>query len=129
MSIYDGGRFIRDRREAVGLTQAQLAAGLHVSQSLVSLWEQGKAVPAGEKLRPLAEVLKVDLVELVDRQLDVGDAVERAIVKSPGLRSRREQDALLAAYGALTGRDSLGIGRMLRAGDGIDSAVGEPAAR
>ncbi len=128
MTIYDGGRFIRDSREAAGLGQEALAVRLGVSQSLVSQWERGKAVPSGDKLRPLAEVLKVEVAELVGRRVGLWDDVEVAIVKSPRLRSRRDQDALLAAYGVLAGRDSLNFGRMLRAGDGVEDGGDDPVA-
>ena len=125
MTVYDGGRFIRESREAAGLNQTALASRIGVSQSLVSQWEHGKAVPPGDALRRLADALTVDLGELVGRQVGLWDDVEIAIVRSPGLRSHREQDALLAAYGALAGRDSLMFGRMLRAGDGVEGDGGD----
>jgi transcriptional regulator with XRE-family HTH domain len=106
------GSYIRTAREAQGLTQSDVATSLEISQSLVSRWEQGKAYPS-EHLKVLAGLLQVDLIALVERQFEICNETERAILNDSRL-SRRDQDTLLAAYGVLTDRDSLSHAAMLR---------------
>ena len=50
---------IRERRKAIGLTQAQLADALGVSQQSVSKWEGRKAVPDISMFPIIAEVLEL----------------------------------------------------------------------
>lgn len=52
------GDRIRRRRAELGLSQEQLARDTNVSKNTVTRWEAG-AVPGGENLDRLAEVLKV----------------------------------------------------------------------
>ena len=50
------GTWVREQREALGLTQAQLAAELGRTRGLVSLWEGGASLPTPEdeqKIRAL----------------------------------------------------------------------------
>lgn len=50
-------RDIKELRKKAALTQAELAEAVGVTQSTVSQWESGKAVPDTLKLPKLAEVL------------------------------------------------------------------------
>jgi len=59
------GRFIRESRQAKGLTQKQLAEQIHVSDKAVSKWENGAGFPDIKILEPLAECLGVRLIELM----------------------------------------------------------------
>lgn len=59
------GKRVRDRRAAAGLTQAQLAAKIPVSQGSVSDWESDKASPSIKMAGALAHALGVDLAWLV----------------------------------------------------------------
>jgi transcriptional regulator with XRE-family HTH domain len=54
---------LRDALEAKGMTQADLARELHIDPGQVSRWVHGKAVPQGQNLRRIAEILGVDLSE------------------------------------------------------------------
>ena len=59
-------------READGLTQAQLAERVGVSQATVSQWEGGTRVPSGEAVVALARVFDTSadfLLGLVDEQI------------------------------------------------------------
>lgn len=51
------GAKIRERREAAGMSQKQLAAALGVDPSAVSLWESGKTYPSYTNILKLSEVL------------------------------------------------------------------------
>lgn len=56
--------FVRDRRQALGLTQEELAAKLGVDRSAVALWETGARTPGTERLPALAEALGCGIGEL-----------------------------------------------------------------
>jgi transcriptional regulator with XRE-family HTH domain len=100
----------RDRRR---LQQKNVAEVVGVSQGLVSNEEKHTKSPAFEQLQALAGVLGLEIVRLVDRQFDIRDDVERAILQSTKL-TRQEQDALLAAYGVFADRDSAGKAAFFR---------------
>ena len=60
------GQLIRERREALGLEQATLAADLNVGQQAVSGWENGRSRPRRSALDDVARILAVDLEALLD---------------------------------------------------------------
>ena len=59
------GDFVRVRREELNLDQRALGGQLGVNQQTVSRWEQAKAVPRPDRIRRLAEVLRVEVAELM----------------------------------------------------------------
>ena len=59
------GAFIADQRRTLGLTQAEVAARLHVTDKAVSRWERGVGLPDINTLEPLAQVLHLTLDELI----------------------------------------------------------------
>ena len=59
------GHFIMNKRKALGLTQQQLAAKLHVSYQAVSKWETGNYMPDLSLLEPLSKELEISLNELL----------------------------------------------------------------
>lgn len=59
------GAFIADQRRTLGLTQAEVAARLHVTDKAVSRWERGVGLPDINMLEPLAQVLHLTLDELI----------------------------------------------------------------
>jgi len=65
MDQYVTAAMIRSLREKKGLTQAELAALLHVSDKTVSKWENAKGYPDLSLLEPLAGALDVSLSELL----------------------------------------------------------------
>ena len=64
---------IRTRRQALGLTQEQLAGKLGVSAPAVNKWEKAASYPDITLLPPLARVLGVDLNTLLSFQEDLTD--------------------------------------------------------
>lgn len=62
------GQFVAKLRMEKGLTQAELAEQLHVTNKAVSKWETGKGFPDIQLLEPLAEALGVTVMELVQCQ-------------------------------------------------------------
>lgn len=73
MDKYITGAAIRALREKCGMTQAQLAEQLNVSDKTVSKWETGTGYPDITLLEPLAAALRVSVAELLS-----GLAVENA---------------------------------------------------
>jgi transcriptional regulator with XRE-family HTH domain len=63
MSLF--GDFVKLRREELNLDQVGLARALGVHQQTVSKWEQAKTVPKPQRIRLLAEVLRVDVSDLM----------------------------------------------------------------
>lgn len=59
------GSFVAARRKLLGMTQAELAERLHVSNKAVSKWETGVSLPDVAMLMPLAEILGVTVTELL----------------------------------------------------------------
>lgn len=59
------GKFIMDRRKALGMTQQQLADKLNVSFQAVSKWENGTTYPNIEILYDLAIILDVTVDEIL----------------------------------------------------------------
>lgn len=63
MSVF--GDFVKLRREELRLDQVDLGLRLGVNQQTVSKWEQAKVVPRPQRIRKLAEVLRVDVSDLM----------------------------------------------------------------
>ena len=77
------GATIKQLRERRGLTQAELAAQLSVSDKAVSKWETGRGYPDITLVEPLAGVLGVSPAELL-----CGCAVTNTNVSANMLRSK-----------------------------------------
>ena len=60
------GNFIALKRKECGLTQLQLAEKLFITDKAVSKWERGLACPDISSLQPLAKLLGVSIVELLN---------------------------------------------------------------
>lgn len=64
MDQYVTGTMIKRLREERGMTQAQLAERIFVSDKTVSKWETGRGYPDITLLEPLAAALGVSVIEL-----------------------------------------------------------------
>ena len=69
MDHYITGAAIKTLRERCGLTQAQLAEKLNVSDKTVSKWETARGLPDITLLEPLAASLHVSLPELLSGEV------------------------------------------------------------
>ena len=65
MNAKDFGAFLARTRKACGLTQADLATQLHVTDKAVSRWERGVGLPDINTLEPLADALGLTLSDLM----------------------------------------------------------------
>ena len=92
------GRFVAQLRKEQNLTQKELAERLHVTDKAVSKWETGKGFPDLKLLEPLAQVLNVSLVELLQGERtpsptltkeEAGQAAVQAMEQSQKNTARR----------------------------------------
>ena len=58
MNAEDIGRFIREERSNMGMSQKTLADLIHVSVKTVSKWETGRGYPNIAVLQNLAQILR-----------------------------------------------------------------------
>lgn len=65
MDHYVTGATIRTLREKLGMTQAELAEQLCVSDKAVSKWETGRGFPDVSLLEPIAKALHISVPELL----------------------------------------------------------------
>ena len=68
MDNYVTGSTIKQLREARNMTQTALAQKLGVSSKTVSKWETAKGLPDISLLQPLAQVLGISVIELMNGQ-------------------------------------------------------------
>lgn len=59
------GDNIKNLRKQKGFTQEELAIRLHVVRQTVSKWEKGLSVPDAEMLQRLADILEMDVKQLL----------------------------------------------------------------
>lgn len=69
------GGFIAGCRKENNMTQAQLAAILHVTDKAVSRWERGLGFPDITTIEPLADALGVSVLELMKSERITTDTV------------------------------------------------------
>ena len=60
------GKYIALKRKRLGLTQKQLAEKLNITDKAVSKWETGAGFPDTSLLKPLASVLEITVMELLE---------------------------------------------------------------
>ena len=65
MDLISTGKFIKQMRKEVGLTQNELAQKLNISEKTVSKWECGNGFPDTSLMLPLCEVLGISANELL----------------------------------------------------------------
>lgn len=65
MERFDIGQKIREARIGKGMTQADLAEALDVSQGAVGQWEQGITVPKFRNLVALSELFGIPVGDLL----------------------------------------------------------------
>lgn len=85
------GKFVAERRKALGLTQLELGERLFVSDKAVSKWERGASLPNIALLQPLAEVLEVSVNELLNGARDAHpiESADRFSLNDLFARTRR----------------------------------------
>lgn len=69
------GKYIAGKRKALGMTQAQVAEKLGMSDKSVSKWERGKCMPDYSIVKSLCEELEVTVAELMDGEISEENSV------------------------------------------------------
>ena len=82
MDHYVTGSVIRSLREKLGMTQAELAGKLCVSDKAVSKWENGRGFPDVSLLEPLGKALHISVAELLCGQTVVNGNRAANMLKS-----------------------------------------------
>ena len=86
MDTFVTGRFISQLRKENGLTQAELAEKLNVTDKAVSKWETGRSAPDVSMLIPLSENLGVTVTEILKGEKisteSLSEASNEVIVKA-----------------------------------------------
>ena len=82
MNSYVTGAAIKVLRESRKLTQAELAQKIGVSSKTVSKWETAKGLPDISLLQPLAQVLGISVMELMNGQQIINKNVSANMLRS-----------------------------------------------
>lgn len=78
MNQIDTGRFIASCRKEKGLTQAQLAEKLNITDRAVSKWETGKCMPDSSIMLELCNILDITVNELLSgERIEMNDYEEK----------------------------------------------------
>ncbi len=93
------GKFIADKRRAKGLTQAQLAQQLYVTESAVSKWERGISYPDITLVTAICSALKISEHELIT----ASDDVHQRQVELQAEKYRRLQRGWLWTFNVIYG--------------------------
>ena len=83
-------------RKEKGFSQEQLATRLNVVRQTVSKWEKGISVPDAELLMQLAEVLNVNVSDLLGKKIEIQEGQNEIDALALELAKLNE---LLVAYG------------------------------
>lgn len=65
MGQYSFATNLKKERTNMGITQHELATGVHVAQNTVSDWEQCKSYPSIDKICDIANFLKIPVSKLI----------------------------------------------------------------
>lgn len=94
------GAFLARMRKSQGLTQAELAQQLHVTDKAVSRWERGVGLPDINTLEPLADALGLTLADLMHcRDPQEADIAPEVPLEDFFTLLRRQQSIDCARYG------------------------------
>jgi transcriptional regulator with XRE-family HTH domain len=97
------GSYLREQRDAAGMSLRQLAEQAGVSNPYLSQIERGLRKPSAEVLQQLAKALRISAEQvyvqagILDPDEDQVRSVELAVLADPVLNERQKQ-ALLAVY-------------------------------
>ena len=82
------GENIKVLRKSKGLTQEELAIRLNVVRQTVSKWEKGYSVPDAELLQRLADVLEVDVKQLLGANIDAQEGIDAIAEQLAGINEQ-----------------------------------------
>ena len=92
------GKFIAKCRKEIGLTQAELAEKLNITDRAVSKWETGKSMPDSSIMLELCEILKINVNELLSGEViemkNYNDKAEKTIIALQKEKESADRDML-----------------------------------
>ncbi len=91
------GQFIAERRRERGLTQAQLAEALGVTDKSVSKWERGVCLPDASNYQPLCEALGMTISEFFAGER-IASPADPAIAEAAAVSLAETSDARRRKY-------------------------------
>lgn len=101
------GELIKEARLRAGMTQAQLAAILHIPYQSIGQWERGIRKPKAETIRAIADALNVDpysltswddSTKLVKQYSDASDLIKKPPAET-GERQVTDDEIKFALFG------------------------------
>lgn len=105
------GKFIAERRKAEGLTQAQLAEQLGITDRAVSKWETGKALPDSSIMLDLCKILKITVNDLLSGEVvsmeNYNEKLENNLMEM--VRKKEKSDRLLLRIEIIFGAVCLAV--------------------
>ena len=97
-ALYNAGMAFKDRliraRRTAGLTQAQIAQRLGVSDKAVSGWERGMSPPRSHRLSALANILGTTTSYLMDDEAGLSDIDRQLRARISGMKLEQKKRAL-----------------------------------
>ena len=87
---------VKTMRKEKGFSQEQLATRLNVVRQTISKWEKGLSVPDAELLIQLAEVLDVEVSDLLGEKIEISEGQSKTDALALELAKLNE---LLVVYG------------------------------
>lgn len=99
------GKFIASRRKAVGLTQAELASKLNVTDRAVSKWETGRSMPDSSIMLDLCRELEINVNDLLSGEVVTLDNYNKEMEKNllEAIKAKEEADKRLLALECVIG--------------------------
>ena len=98
MDMIKIGRFIAERRKAVGLTQLQLAEKLCITDRAVSKWETGKSLPDSSIMLELCKELEITVTDLLSGEVvtmeDYNKEMEKKLIEMVREKERTDKHLL-----------------------------------
>ncbi len=94
------GEFLYQLRKEKGLTQAELADKLDITNKAVSKWETGESYPETAQLLPLSKIFNITIDELLKGERNTESAcAEQEETKFVALRPHTVKESVLIALG------------------------------
>lgn len=88
------GERLREIREAVGMTQEELADAVATSRSLIAAWERNRRQPTSGDLAAISEVLHVPVASFFVGEASQLDETEKAELEAILSRASKDQRRL-----------------------------------
>ncbi len=99
------GKFISEKRKEAGLTQAQLAEKLGITDRAVSKWETGRSLPDAAIMMDLCAVLKITVNDLLSGEEvsmeNYNEKTDKVLIEM--VRQKEEADKRLLAVEIVIG--------------------------